>query len=152
MDIILLKDVEKVGEIHEVVNVKPGFARNYLIPQGLAITANAANMSKLDKLDELKAKQEAAAQQYIDAANVEAAKMEGKVLKIGTKAGTSGKIFGSVTNVQLIAALKDQLGVVVERKAVEIVEEVKELGTYMAKVTLHKQVVKEIAFEVIQED
>jgi len=149
MDIILLKDVEKVGEIHEVVNVKPGFARNYLIPQGLAITANAANMSKLD---ELKAKQEAAAQQYIDAANVEAAKMEGKVLKIGTKAGTSGKIFGSVTNVQLIAALKDQLGVVVERKAVEIVEEVKELGTYMAKVTLHKQVVKEIAFEVIQED
>ena len=149
MDIILLKDVEKVGEIHEVVNVKPGFARIYLIPQGLAITANAANMSKLD---ELKAKQEAAAQQYIDAANVEAAKMEGKVLKIGTKAGTSGKIFGSVTNVQLIAALKDQLGVVVERKAVEIVEEVKELGTYTAKVTLHKQVVKDIAFEVIQED
>ena len=149
MDIILLKDIEKVGEIHEIVSVKPGFARNYLIPNGLAITANATNKGKLD---ELKSKQEAAAQQFIDAANVEAAKMEGKVLKIGTKAGTSGKIFGSVTNVQLIAALKDQLGVEVERKAVEIVEEVKELGTYMAKVTLHKQVVKDIAFEVVQED
>ncbi len=149
MDIILLKDIEKVGDIHEIVSVKPGFARNYLIPNGLAITANATNKGKLD---ELKAKQEAAAQQYIDAANVEAAKMEGKVLKIGTKAGTSGKIFGSVTSVQIIAALKEQWGVEVERKAVEIPDEVKELGTYKAIVTLHKKVVKEISFEVSQDD
>ena len=131
------------------MNVKPGYARNYLIPQGLAITANAKNRSKLD---ELKAKQEAVVQKQIDAANAEAAKLEGKVLRIGTKAGTSGKIFGSVTDVQITAALKDQLGVEVERKAVEILEEVKELGTYTASVKLHKEVVKTISFEVAQDE
>lgn len=149
MEIILLKDIEKVGEIHEIVSVKPGYARNYLIPQGLAITANTKNKAKLD---ELKAKQEAVVQKEIDAANTEAAKLDGKVLRIGTKAGTSGKIFGSVTDVQIIAALKDQLDVVVERKAVEILEEVKELGTYTVNVKLHKEVMKTISFEVVQDD
>ena len=149
MDIILLKDIEKVGEIHEIVSVKPGFARNYLIPQGLAITANAKNRGKLD---DLKSKQEAVIQKQIDAANAEAAKLEGKVLRIGTKAGTSGKIFGSVTDVQIIAALKDQFGVEVDRKSVEIIEEVKEIGTYTANVKLHKEVVKTISFEVAQDE
>ncbi len=149
MDIILLKDIEKVGEIHEIVSVKPGFARNYLIPQGLAITANAKNRGKLD---DLKSKQEAVIQKQIDAAKAEAAKLEGKVLRIGTKAGTSGKIFGSVTDVQIIAALKDQFGVEVDRKSVEILEEVKELGTYTANVKLHKEVVQTISFEVAQDE
>ncbi len=147
MNIILLQDIEHVGEIHEVVKVKPGYARNYLIPQGLAITANATNMAKLD---DLKAKQEAEAQKHIDAANVLAAKMEGQKLNIVAKAGTSGKIFGSVTSVQIAQQLKEQLGIDVERKNIEIPEEVKNLGTYEAVVKLHKAVVKNISFEVVE--
>ena len=147
MNIILLKDIEKVGDIHEVVKVKPGFARNYLIPRGLAITANATNMAKLD---DLKSKQEAEAQKFIDAANALAAKMEGQTLKIVAKAGTSGKIFGSVTSVQIAQQLKEQLDIEVERRNIEIPEEVKNLGTYEAVVKLHKAVVKNINFEVIE--
>lgn len=147
MNIILLKDIDKVGDIHEVVTVKPGFARNYLIPRGLAITANATNMAKLD---DLKSKQDAEAQKHIDAANELAAKMDGQTLKIVAKAGTSGKIFGSVTSVQIAQQLKELLGVDVERRNIEIPEEVKTLGTYEAVVKLHKSVVKNINFEVIE--
>lgn len=147
MNIILLQDIEKVGDIHEVVTVKPGFARNYLIPRGLAITANKTNMAKLD---DLKAKQDAEAQKYIDAANALAAKMEGQTLNIVAKAGTSGKIFGSVTSVQIAQQLQEQLGIEIERKNIEIPEEVKNLGTYSAVVTLHKKVVKNINFEVVE--
>ena len=148
MDIILLKDIEKLGEMHEVVSVKPGYARNFLIPQGFAITANASNVAKLD---ELKAKQEAEIQKHIDAANQVAAKMEGQVLKIAAKSGTSVKIFGSVTNIQIMQALQDQLGVEVDRKDIEILEEVKNLGTYTAKITFHKKVVKDVTFEVVED-
>lgn len=147
MNIILLQDIEKVGDIHEVVTVKPGFARNYLIPRGLAITANKTNMAKLD---DLKAKQDAEAQKHIDAANALAAKMEGQTLNIVAKAGTSGKIFGSVTSVQIAQQLQEQLGIEIERKNIEIPEEVKNLGTYSAVVTLHKKVVKNINFEVVE--
>ncbi len=147
MEIILLKDIEKLGDAHEVVKVKPGFARNYLIPQGFAITANSKNMAKLD---DLKSKQAAEQQKFVDAAKELAAKIEGQVLKIATKAGTSGKIFGSVNNVQIAQALKEQLGVDVERKNVELMEEVKSLGTYTATVKFHKQVTQTVSFEVVE--
>ena len=147
MEIILLKDIEKLGDAHEVVKVKPGYARNFLIPQGFAITANAKNMAKLD---DLKSKQAAEEQKYVDAAKEMAAKIEGKVLKIATKAGTSGKIFGSVNNVQIAQALKEQLGVDVERKNVELMEEVKNIGTYSATVKFHKQVSQIVSFEVVE--
>ena len=147
MEIILLKDIEKLGDAHEVVSVKPGYARNYLIPQGFAITANSKNMAKLD---DLKAKQAAEEQKFVDAAKEQAAKVEGQVLKIETKAGTSGKIFGSVNNVQIAQALKEQLGVEVDRKDIELVEEVKNLGTYSATVKFHKQVTQTVSFEVVE--
>jgi large subunit ribosomal protein L9 len=148
MQVILLKDIDKLGYKHDVVEVKPGYGRNYLIPQGMAIIANKSNMGDLD---EIKRKESA-----IEAANkaeyeVMAAKMDGIVLKIGAKAGQSGKIFGSVTNVQIAAALKDQLDLDVERRKIEIAEEVKELGTYHATINLHPEVQPNIAFEVIAE-
>ena len=147
MDIILLTDVEKVGYKHDVATVKNGFGRNYLIPQGMAIIANAKNMKKLD---DLKAKEAAEESAKVDVYRDMATKLEGKTLRIGAKAGTSGKIFGSVTNVQIIAALKDQFGMEVLRKKVEV-EDVKNLGTYNATLNLHPEVTVTLPIEVYQD-
>jgi len=147
MDIILLTDVEKVGYKHEVAKVKDGYGRNFLIPQGMAIIANAKNMKKLD---DLKAKEAAVEAAKVDEYKAMATKLEGQTLKIGAKAGTSGKIFGSVTNVQIIAALKDQFDIDIPRRKVEV-EDVKNLGTYNATLNLHPEVIVTLPFEVAQD-
>lgn len=148
MELILLKDIEKLGDRHDIVKVKPGYGRNYLIPQGLAINANAVNRKKLDVIiAEEEAKEAARLGDYKELA----ANLEGKTLKIAVKAGTSGKIFGSVTNVQIAAALKDQLGLDIERKKIVLPEEIKEMGTYMAIINFHKEVQGQIPFDLIQD-
>jgi len=148
MEIILLKDIDTLGERHEVVNVKPGYARNYLIPTKLALTANATNKAKLEKLRSEEAAHEA---DRITDYKALAAKLEGQVLRIGAKAGTTGKIFGSVTNVQIMQALKDQMGIDVIRKKIELSEEVKVLGAYTATINFHPQVHSTVHFEVVEE-
>lgn len=148
MEIILLKDLDKVGYKHDVVTVKNGYGRNFLIPQGVAVIANATNRKKLDGLiAEEAAKEEARVGEYQEMAK----QLDGKTLKIGVKAGTTGKIFGSVTNVQIAAALEEQLGIAVSRKKVSIPEDVKELGTYTANVDFHTTVQSTVEFELIQE-
>ena len=147
MDIILLADLDKVGDKHEVVTVKNGYGRNFLIPQGLALIANASNMKKLD---DLKAKENAAEAAKVDVFRDIATKLEGKTLKIGAKAGTSGKIFGSVTTIQIIQALKEQFDVEVLRKRVSL-EDIKEVGSYTATLNLHPEVVVELPIEVAAE-
>ncbi len=148
MEIILLKDIDTLGERHEVVTVKPGYARNFLIPTKMALVANATNRAKLEKLRVEAASHEA---DRIADYKVLAAKLEGQVLKIGAKAGTTGKIFGSVTSVQIMQALKEQLGIEVIRKKIELVEEVKVLGTYTANVNFHTEVHGTVHFEVVEE-
>jgi large subunit ribosomal protein L9 len=148
MDIILLKNVEKVGEKHEIVTVKDGYGRNFLIPQKMAIIANEANRKKLNELKEKEAELEA---QKIAEFQKIADQLEGKTLKIGAKAGASGKIFGSVTNIQIANALKEQFDIDVERRVIELPEEVKDLGTYNAQIHLHKKVDINIDFEVVEE-
>jgi large subunit ribosomal protein L9 len=148
MEIILLKEIDRLGDKHEIVKVKPGYGRNYLIPQGLAVNANAVNRKKLDALIAEDDAKEAA---RLDDYKAMAAKIDGQTLKIGVKAGTSGKIFGSVTNVQIAAALKDQLDLEIERKKIHLPEEIKEVGTYTAELHLHKELKTKIEFELIQE-
>jgi len=148
MEIILLKDVDKLGEKHEVLTVKDGFGRNYLIPQGLAIIANSANMAKLDEIKRKEAEELAARKADFEAM---AETLREKVLQIGAKAGASGKIFGSVTNVQLASAIKEQFDLDVERKRIILPEEVKNLGTYTAEIKLHPEVDMKVTFEVIAE-
>ncbi len=148
MEIILLKDIGTLGERHEVVNVKPGYARNYLIPGKLALTANATNLAKLDKLREDAAANEAG--RIVEYKEL-AAKLQDQVLKIGAKAGTTGKIFGSVTSVQIMQALKDQQGIEVVRKKIEMAEEVKTIGSYEATINFHPEVQATIKFEVVEE-
>lgn len=148
MEIILLKDIDTLGERHEVVKVKPGYARNYLIPGKLALVANSTNRAKLEKLRSDEAAHEA---ERIAEFKTMAAQLEGKVLRIGAKAGTTGKIFGSVTNVQIMQALKEQLGIDVIRKKIELQEEIKVLGAYKANINFHPEVHTVANFEVVEE-
>jgi len=145
MEVILLKDVDKLGYKHEMVSVKNGYGRNYLIPQGLALIANDTNRRRLEDLKRREASTEA---KKLGLYQKMAAKLEGKSLKIGAKAGTSGKIFGSVTNVQIAAALKEQFEVEVERRKIDLPEEVKNLGSYTAVINFHPEVVTTMAIEV----
>lgn len=149
MEVILLDHIEKVGDKHDVVKVKDGFGRNYLIPKGLAIVANKANMARLTGLKKQTAKKEAAKvgtyQEY-------AAQLAAAPLKIVAKAGESGRLFGSVTSQHLITAIKDQLGLDVEKRIVEMPEEVKELGVYEASIKFHPEVIATAKFEVVSEE
>lgn len=145
MEIILLSDVDNLGYKDEVVMVKPGYARNYLIPKHMAIVANKSNVKALEeKLRQQELKRQKLLKEYQDMA----AKLDDRTIKIGAKVGTSGKIFGSITTIQLADAIKNQTGVVTDRKKIKILEEVKNLGTYKAEVELHKEVKASFLFEV----
>jgi large subunit ribosomal protein L9 len=148
MDIILLQDIDKVGEKYEVVTVKNGFARNFLIPTKKAVIANQTNLAKLDELKQKHAEELAA---QIGEFQAVADRLKEVTLKIGAKAGTSGKIFGSVTNTSIAQALREQCEVEVIRSKVELADEVKELGTFKANVRLHPEVIAEVSFEVVAE-
>jgi large subunit ribosomal protein L9 len=148
MNIILLKDIDKVGDKHEIVKVKPGYARNFLIPQGLAIVANATNKSRLQ---ELISQEDAKENKMLDQYRAVAEQLNNLVVKIAAKTGTSDKIFGSVTNVQISQALKEQHGIEIERKKIHIEEEIKTTGEYTAQADLHKEVKATIKLEVVSE-
>jgi large subunit ribosomal protein L9 len=148
MEIILLKDLDNVGDKHEIVKVKDGYGRNYLIPQGAAIVANSVNKRKLA---DLVRKDESKESKRVNEYKEIAAKLNSITLRIGAKAGTSGKIFGSVTNIQLSNAIKEQIGLEIERKKIHIPDDVKDLGSYTAKIDLHKEVSCNVAFEVVGE-
>ncbi len=148
MEIILLKELDKVGYKHEVVKVKNGYARNFLIPQGLAVIANSDNMKKLDSLKEKEAQAELA---KLDIYKEMAVKLEGQTLKIPVKAGTSGKIFGSVNNTQVITAIKESFDLEIERRKVQLPEDIKEIGTYPAVINLHDEVKANVNLELIQD-
>lgn len=148
MEIILLKDVDNLGYKHDIVKVKDGFARNYLIPGKMALIANKVNRSKLSQMIRMeKAKEDAMLEEYRVIAN----KLSGEVLQIGAKAGTTEKIFGSVTNVQLANVLKEKYDLDIDRKKIELDEEVKTLGAHMARLKLHPEVIVELNFEVVKE-
>jgi large subunit ribosomal protein L9 len=145
MDIILLKDVEKVGEQYQTVKVKDGYGRNFLIPKGLALVANDSNRRKYASIIRAMDKKESA---KLGDYRAIADKLEGKTVKIIAKAGSSGKLFGSVDNVQIAAAIKEQLGVELERKRV-VCEPIKELGTHIVAVVLHKEVSAQVNVEIV---
>ena len=145
----MLQDVEKLGAQHQIVKVRPGYARNYLIPKGLAQTATvqARNLAN-ERQKQQQRREEKLMGQLQDIVD----KLKNTVIKIGAKTGTSGKIFGSVTTLQLTEAIKKEFGVSVDRKKITIMEEdIKMVGTYKAMVDLHKDVKVEIDFEVVAE-
>ncbi len=148
MEIILLEDIEKVGEKHSIVKVRDGYGRNYLIPKGMAIVANKSNRNQLDSMKRREAAVEA---KFIAEYQAIADLLKGKMLKVGAKAGTSGKIFGSVTNVQVANALKEQFSVEIDRRKIIMDEDIKELGNYKVVLDLHKSLKPEVDIEVFAE-
>jgi len=149
MDIILKKDVANLGYANDLVTVKSGYARNYLIPKGYAISANERNKKILAENLKQKAYKE---DKIRNEANDRATLLNGLTLKIGAKASTNGKIFGSVNEIQLADAIKEQHNYDVDRKMITISgDAVKEVGTYKAVVKLYKDIQAEFSFEVIAE-
>jgi len=149
MEIILKQDIPNVGFTNDVVKVKDGYARNYLIPKGYAIIATPSAKKVL--AENLKQKAHKAEKIRIDAANIGQA-LDGLSLRIAAKASTSGRIFGSVNNIQIAEALKEQHDVEIDRKKIFLDgDSVKDLGTYTAKIRLHKEVEATITLEVYGE-
>ena len=148
MEIILKQDLKGLGFKNDIVKVKNGYGRNFLIPQRIAVLATESNK----KMQAEEIKQSSFKEQKLrNEATAMAAKFADVTVKVGAKAGESGKIFGSVTNIQLADALK-KAGYDVERKNIEMNEDaIKALGTYTAKVRLFKEITATINFEVIAE-
>ena len=148
MDVILIKDVDNLGGRNELVKVKNGYARNFLIPQGLAVEANPSNRKQLEERQKVAAKKEAAMLAQI---NSVVAKLQEGPVKVGAKTGTSGKIFGSVTSLQISRAIRDQKGYEIDRKKISITDDVKELGTYKANIDFGNGQTATVEFEVVAE-
>ena len=148
MEVILKSNIEKLGAKDEVVNVKPGYARNYLIPRGYAVAATESAL----KMHAENLKQRAHKETKILAeAQTTAEKIGGLSIKLSTKASDTGKIFGSINTVQLSEALAKE-GFNIDRKSISISEEhIKMLGSYEAKVKLHREVSATFSFEVVAE-
>ena len=147
MKVILKEDIANLGYKDDVVEVKSGYGRNYLIPQGKAVIASPSALKILaenqrqraHKLAQIKAEAEALA-----------AALEGVALTIGAKASANGTIFGSVNNIQIAEAL-EKLGHNIDRKVIVLKDNVKSLGNYTATLKLHKEVSVDVPFEVVAE-
>ena len=148
MEVILIQDVDNLGGANEVVKVKNGYARNFLLPRKLAVEANPSNMKMVEeKMKVAKKKEEV----MLAGINSVIDKLNESPLKIGAKSGTSGKIFGSVTSLQLSRAIRDQKGYEIDRKKITLPDEVKELGTYKAHIDFGNGKSTDIDFEVVGE-
>ena len=148
MEVILKQDIEKLGYENDTVKVKDGYARNYLIPKGMAIMANATNKKVLAEVQRQKSFKE---EKLRNEAQTTAKLLEKVSITIGAKAGTSGKIFGSVNAIQIADALAEKGYEIDRRKIVVDGDAIKELGEYTAKVNLYKEIKGEVKFTVVAE-
>lgn len=148
MEVILKQDIDKLGSKDDIVKVRPGYARNYLIPQGLANLATPSAMKVHAENQRQRAHKE---ERVLHEAQALAAKLEGSTLSIGAKAGENGKIFGSVNSIQIAEALA-KAGFEIDRKHISLDEDsIKQLGDYEARVKLHKKIIATVKFTVVGE-
>lgn len=148
MDIILIQDVDNLGATNEVVKVRNGYARNFLIPQKKAVEASSSNLKQLEeRMKQVRKKEE----KMLAELNQVIAKLKDGPLKLGAKTGTSGKIFGSITALQLSRVIREQKGYEIDRRKISIADEVKELGTYKAQIDFGNGNTTDVEFEVVAE-
>ena len=148
MQIILMEKVVNLGALGDVVTVKNGYARNYLLPRQLAVENSLSNKTQLEeRMKQVKKKED----KMLAEINSVIAKLGEAPLKLGAKTGTSGKIFGSVTSLQLSRAIREQRGYDIDRRKITMPEDVKELGTYKATIDFGNGKSTEVEFEVIAE-
>lgn len=147
MEVILKQDIHNLGYKNDIVTVKNGYGRNYLIPKGIAILATeSAKKMNAENMRQRAHKEEKIKNEALEVAK----KLEGVSLSLGAKTSTTGKIFGSVNNIQIAEALTAK-GFEIDRKVIAIKDAVKEIGKYTATIKLHKEVKVEIEFEVVSE-
>ena len=147
MEVILTQNIQGLGYKNDTVSVKPGYGRNYLIPQGFAIIANNSNKKKIEE----NIKQAAHKAEKIKNDAIALSEKIGEVtLKVGAKVGESGKIFGAVTTLQISDLLAEK-GIEIDRKLISFPVKPKEVGEYIALLDLHKEVKHEVKFEVVSE-
>ena len=148
MEVILIQDVDNLGAANELVKVKNGYARNFLIPRKMAVEASPSNVKQMEeRMKQAKKKED----KMLAEINSVIAKFGEAPLKVGAKTGTSGKIFGSVTALQLSRAIREQKGYEIDRKKISLPEEVKELGTYKAHIDFGNGKYADVDFEVVGE-
>ncbi|MGN1012195.1 MAG: 50S ribosomal protein L9 [Clostridia bacterium] len=144
MKVILLQDVKGQGKKGEIVNASDGYARNFLLPKKLAVEANESNMKAWKRN---KAKEEAAAAEKLADAQAKAKEIKGKTFVLKAKAGEGERLFGSVTNMDVAAALEES-GITVDKRNIEMEDHIKTIGQYKVKIKLHPQVKTEIIVDV----
>jgi large subunit ribosomal protein L9 len=148
MEVILIQDVDNLGAANEVVRVRNGYARNFLLPRQLAVESNPSNRKQLEeRMKQVKKKEE----KMLAGINSVIEKLHEAPLKLGAKTGTSGKIFGSVTALQLSRAIREQRGYEIDRRKITLPDEVKELGSYKATIEFGNGQSTEVDFEVVAE-
>ena len=148
MKLILLEDVKGVGKKGDVINKNDGYAKNFLIPQKLAIEATKSNINDLElkkKADDKRKKEELAEAQELGK------KLEELTVKVSVKAGDNGRVFGSVTNKEIAAALLKQTGIDIDKKKISFDEPIKMIGKRIVKVKLHQKVTVELSVEIAGE-
>ena len=148
MQVILIQDVNNLGGVNELVTVKNGYGRNFLIPGKMAIEASPSNMKMMEEKKKQQAKKEG---KLLAELNSVIAVLKEGALQIGAKTGTSGKIFGSVTTVQIARAIREQKGYEIDRRRITIVDEIKELGSFKANIDFGNGNETEVELEVIAE-
>ena len=148
MQVILKDRLENLGDAGDVVSVKAGYARNYLIPQGLAYEATSANVKRIERERSQVVKRAA---EDLDAARGRAAAFEGLSVTFNARAGEEGKLFGSITSGDIAEKLAEQ-GVEVDRKPIQLDEPIKALGVFSVPIRLHSEVKPELKVWVIKED
>ena len=148
MKVILLQDVKSLGKKGEIVNVNDGYARNFILPKKLGLEANGKNMNdlKLQKNNEAKV-----AKEHLEAAKELAKQLGAGKVEVAIKVGEGGKVFGSVSNKEITAEVKKQLGLEIDKKKVQLKDALKTLGTHKVPVKLHPEVTAEVTVEVKEE-
>lgn len=146
MKVILKADVKNLGKKGELVNTSDGYARNFLFPKGLAVEANATAMNDFNNKESAKKFHKA---EEIKAAKEDAAKLDGKIVKVTAKAGANGKLFGSVTRKDISLAIKAQLGIEVDKRKISVAD-IKQFGTYEAELKIYQGISAKISVQVTE--
>ena len=146
MQVILLQDIKGVGKKDEIINANDGYARNYLLPKKLGVEANKENLSKLKAKNESKAYKKSVEKEE---AQKIAEKLKGILLKIPVKSGENGKIFGSITSKEIADNLKEQYGIDVDKKKIDLKEPIKSLGSFNVNIKLFEGVLGNLKIQMI---
>ena len=147
MKIILLQDEKKLGKKGDIIEASEGYARNYILPKKIGVEATPKNLNDL-KLQ--KANEDKIAKEQLDAAEALAAQLEDKQIIVKIKAGEGGKAFGSVSSKEIAAACKEQHGIELDKKKIQLPESLKNFGSYEVSIKLHPQVTGKLTVKVME--